>query len=363
MHGGTLSLFLGLLVWAGMVFSLPVLHQLKQPAEVLLVLPQYMKWIAPSMALMMPIMVMKSFAEALNRPWGVFSIQLAGVFLNIGLNALLIFGMYGFPAMGLAGAGLATFLSRLITLLGMGLYLNWAFIEAKLGKFLLQGKEFKALTKLASPITAQMLMEFGAFGVTAIMIGQLGSLPMAAHQIALTCATTTYMIPMGLSQAVGIRVGHSIGANAIEKCKHIVIGAQGLTILVMGAFALIYLNMGNAIARAFTPDPALIALTVSLLSIIGIFQMFDGIQVVSVGALRAMKDVKIPTLLSFIGYWIFAFPFGVWLGFGVQKGVTGFWLGLAIGLAFAATFMSLRLFWLFNKGNPASLPPEDPLSY
>jgi MATE family multidrug resistance protein len=157
------------------------------------------------------------------------------------------------------------------------------------------------------------------------------------------------MIPMGLSNAVGIRVGHALGAGALGRCRQIIIGAQGLTLLIMGTFAVIYLSAGKAIASAFTPEPELMALSVSLLSIAGVFQLFDGIQVVSVGALRAMKDIKVPTLLSFIGYWLLAFPLGVWLGFGLNRGVTGFWIGLATGLGIAAASMTLRVIYLLQN--------------
>lgn len=348
-HGCSYSLVLGLMVWLGMTYSMPLLNHLKQPEEVLTLLPAYLNWIAPSMALMMPIMVLKSYAEAVNRPWGMFTIQFAGVLLNIILNALLIFGQLGFPAMGLAGAGLATFLSRLITLALMAIYLSRSFPDAQVSGTRLSWTAYKSLFRLATPITAQMLMEFGAFAGSAILIGHLGSLPMAAHQIALTCATTTYMIPMGLSNAVGIRVGHAIGSNALERCRHIVIGAQGLTVIVMGTFALIYLKLGEPIARAFTSEPELITLSVLLLSITGIFQLFDGIQVVSIGALRAMKDVKVPTLLSFVGYWLIAFPLGTWLGLVRKQGASGFWIGLAVGLGIGACAMTFRLSRLLRK--------------
>jgi MATE family multidrug resistance protein len=112
---------------------------------------------------------------------------------------------------------------------------------------------------------------------------------------------------------------------------------------MMGAFAAVYLGAGKLIARGFTAEPDLIALTVSLLSIAGMFQLFDGIQVVSVGALRALKDVRIPTLLSLIGYWFLSFPLGVFLGFGLERGVTGFWTGLGIGLGLSAVTMTTRL--------------------
>ncbi len=349
LHGIILSLILGGLVWLGMQSSMPALYLLKQPTEVLAIFPQYLKWIAPSMAFMMPIMIFKSYAEAQNRPWGVFWVQIAGVALNIGLNALLIFGHWGFPRMELEGAGLATFIARILTLLALGNFLFRTTPTLTLKGLSFDRRECKSLLRLATPISAQMLMEFGAFSASAILIGQLGSLPLAAHQIALTCATTTYMIPMGLSNAVSIRVGHALGAQAIDRARHIVAGAQGLTLLIMGTFAILYLSMGTMIARAFNPDPELIALAVSLLSIVGIFQLFDGIQVVSVGALRAMKDVKIPTLLCFVGYWLISFPFGVWMGFGLQWGVRGFWTGLATGLTIAATSMSLRLIWLLRR--------------
>ncbi|MDF3127812.1 MATE family efflux transporter [Kiritimatiellaeota bacterium B1221] len=354
-HGIFLSLLLGGLVWMGMQNSMPLLIRLKQPAEVLAIFPQYLKWIAPSMAFMMPIMIFKSYAEAQNRPWGVFWIQLAGVALNIGLNALLIFGYGGFPRMELEGAGMATLIARIFTLFALGIYIFRTTPQLSLKGRGIHRAECKSLLLLASPIAAQMLMEFGSFSASALLIGQLGSLPLAAHQIALTCATTTYMIPMGLANAVSIRVGHALGANAIDRARHIVAGAQGLTLLIMGIFAILYLNIGGKIAGAFNSDPELIALAAALLSIVGIFQLFDGIQVVSVGALRAMKDTKIPTLLCFIGYWLVSFPFGLWMGFKLQWGVKGFWMGLATGLTIAATSMSLRLIWLLRKRNEPSL--------
>ncbi|MGA0333165.1 MAG: MATE family efflux transporter [Kiritimatiellia bacterium] len=347
-HGLTLSAILGTGVWIAMIFSTPWLQRIQQPPEVLAVLPDYLQWIAPSMALMMPVIVIKSFAEAQNRPWGVFWIQIGGVLLNIALNAVLIFGMYGVPALGLTGAGIATFIARLLTLGGLGFFVfRPRFLPPDPVRLRLA--EYWDLLRLAAPITTQMLMEFGAFAVSALLIGQLGSLPMAAHQIALTCATASYMIPMGLSSAVGIRVGHAMGAGARERCRQILWGAQGTTVLIMGSFAALYLGAGRWTAAAFTPEPELITLAATLLSIAGVFQLFDGIQVVSVGALRAMKDVKVPTLLSMLGYWGVAFPFGVWLGFGLERGVTGFWTGLATGLGIAAFSMSLRLIWLLRK--------------
>jgi MATE family multidrug resistance protein len=293
---------------------------------------------------MLPGMVIKSFTEARHHPWPVFWLQIAGVGINIVLNYLWIFGHGGFPAMGLAGAGMATFVARLFTLIGCGLYLfrsrKWSTERPRFAPF--HRHEFLALLSLAAPITAQMLMEFGAFAFGALMIGRIGSLPLAAHQIALTCAATSYMIPLGISTAAGIRIGHVLGAGAQLRARRIYWSGQCVTVLIMGGFGLWFYFGGTAIARAFTPDPELIGLTARLLVIAGMFQLFDGTQVMSVGALRAMRDVKIPTLFSLAGYWGIAVPLGLFLGFGRGWGVLGFWTGLATGLGLAALTLTLR---------------------
>jgi MATE family multidrug resistance protein len=346
-HGLVLSIGLGLLSFGALALGQPLLPYLQQPPEMIAILPGYFLWVAASMTFMIPVMVMKSFAEAKNHPWRVFIIQLAGVLLNILLNYWLIFGKAGFPAMGLTGAGLATFIARLATLFAIAIYLLFSktLAPARPARWFakLDRKELRDLTRLATPITSQMVMEFGVFSISAVLIGRLGSLPMAAHQIAMTCAATTYMLPMGLSQAVGIRIGHVIGAGQPERCRKITLGAQGMTLLTMGTFAFVYLRFGKEIASLFKPEPDLLVLTVSLLSIAGFFQLFDGIQVVSVGTLRALKDVKVPTLLSFVGYWMIAFPLGIYLGYSRHLGVTGFWAGLGIGLGISACSMSIRL--------------------
>jgi len=352
-HGFQIALVLGALVWLFLVATAPYLHVLRQPEEVLAVLPGYLHWVSASMAFMIPVMVMKSFAEAKDHPWPVFLIQFAGVLMNIAMNAILIFGLAGFPEMGLTGAGLATFLARAITLIWMFIYLRRSKTLAKSrpASWLEPPRKRTLFTmaRLAAPISFQMLMEYGAFATSAILIGTLGSLPLAAHQIALTCAATTYMIPMGLGGAVGIRVGHCLGAGEVHRTKRLILGAQAMTVLIMGTFAVGYLTQGALIANAFTAEEELITLSVSLLSIAGLFQLFDGVQVVSVGALRAAKDIVVPTLLSMVGYWGLAFPLGVALGFGTDMGVRGFWTGLGIGLGLSAVSQTTRLIMIMRR--------------
>ncbi len=357
-HGLVLAASLGLLIWALLIFLQPAFHLLGQPAEVMQLLPPYLKWVAPSLAFMIPIMVLKSFSESKNHPWPVFWIQIAGVALNIGLNALLIFGNLGFPELGLAGAGLATCLSRILTLLAMWFYLraSHTLAEARPTRWLapLSRKELLRLFSLALPISAQMLMEFGAFTVSALFIGRLGPLAMAAHQIAITCAATTYMIPLGLSGALGIRVGHLMGAGDSERCRRVCLGTQLMTLGIMGSFALLYLSRGTWIAGIFTEDPELIALSSSLFLIAGLFQIFDGLQVVSMGALRALKDVIVPSILSLIGYWVISFPLGLHLCFQRGWGVRGFWTSLGLGLFLSSCSLGLRLWKILWRSSKSS---------
>lgn len=176
-HGVAWSLMIGGAACLAMILGQPLMHRLGQPPEVMQVLPGYLKWVAGSLVFMMPVMMMKSFAESKNHPWPVFWIQLAGVVLNIGLNAVLIFGLAGFPALGITGAGLATFCARLATLIAMAVYLRGSSTLAESipsrWRQRLSIPELRQLIQLSVPITAQLLMEFGAFAACALMIGRV----------------------------------------------------------------------------------------------------------------------------------------------------------------------------------------------
>lgn len=346
-HGFWISLMFGLVMMGILFGSVPMLPWLRQPAEVLLLLPVYLRWVAASAVFMLPSLVFKSFAEARHHPWPVFWVMISGVLLNIGLNRLLIFGWGPFPMLGLTGAGIATFLARGATLFALWVYLHRsrtlaAHLPEPWWKPLETG-ECKALLKIAAPITGQMLLEFGAFAGSALLIGLFGVHPLAAHQIAITCAATTYMLPLGLSMAVTIRVSHAMGRNDPAAARRIARSAQAFGLLMMGVFAAMYLLGRSFIAAAFTSDPALRALAADLLVITGIFQLFDGQQVISMGGLRGLKDVNVPALAVLSCYWGFALPLGAWLGFVRGMEARGLWIGLATGLALSSIALSLRL--------------------
>jgi MATE family multidrug resistance protein len=342
-----IALLLGSVLAGLVAASVPYLGYLKQPPEVLAIVPPYLYWVGASFLAMVPTMVIKSFAEAQTQPWVAFWIQLAGVGLNVVLNAILIFGYLGAPALGLTGAGIATFIARVLTLVGLWLYLNRSRrLAPSVPKRWLQWPAFAecvSLAKIASPVSGQMLIEIGAFAMGAFLIGRLGAVPLAAHQIAVTCATTTFMLPLGLAMAVTIRVGHAASAGSLRRCRSIVIGAQVIGFGIMATCALSYVTLGEWIGAAFTIDAEVVALTGSLLTIVAIFQIFDGVQVISSAGLRGLRDVNVPTVFLFVCFWLLAIPLGGFLGLAKGFGAAGVWIGLAAGLGLASVLLSLRL--------------------
>jgi MATE family multidrug resistance protein len=348
-----LSLLLGAALALLVAASVPFLDYLKQPAEVTALVPPYLYWVGASFLAMVPTMVIKGFAEAQDQPWVAFWIQLAGVGLNVVLNFILIFGYLGVPALGLTGAGIATFLARVATVAGLWWYLKRSRrLAPSIPKRWLQrpaAAECRSLIKIATPISAQMLIEIGAFTMCAFLIGRFGTVPLAAHQIAVTCAATTFMLPLGLAMAVTIRVGHAASAGDGLCCRSIVLGAQVLGLGMMTICALSYIFLGEYIGAAFSPDPAVIALTGSILMVVAILQVFDGVQVISSSGLRGLRDVNIPTGILFVCFWLIAIPFGGVLGFAGGFEAVGVWSGLAVGLALASVALSLRLKRLLGR--------------
>ncbi|TVP81804.1 MAG: MATE family efflux transporter [Puniceicoccaceae bacterium] len=346
-NGLLASVLIGLVLSCLLLAAIPLLGLLRQPPEVVAMTPPYLLWIALSLIPIVPAMTIKSFAESRNHPWAVFWILLSSVALNVILNYALIFGNLGAPALGLVGAGLATFIARALSLAALLLYLNRskAMSPGRPQRWLkrLDRGECLETTRMAVPIAGQLLMEIGAFTVAALLIGQFGPVALASHQIVLSCASFTFMLPLGLSMAVTIRVGHSLGRGDAHQCRDLLAGAHLTTLLMMGSCALAYILAGDRIAAAFSADPEVIALTSAIFIVVAFFQIFDGIQIISMGALRALKDVNVPTVIIFACFWMVGIPLGALLGFPYDFGAQGLWMGLASGLVLAALTLSIRL--------------------
>ena len=339
-HGAVLSLGAGIISTLLMIALGMQLHRFGQPAEVLAAVNPYFQLIAVSLVPTLMFQVQRQFAEALERPMVPMVFMLIGVLLNIFLNWVLIYGNLGAPAMGLTGAGWATLISRTV---GMVVIFYWVsrardFRAAWPAKWFRRYSwpRFRELLQLGVPIAMSMTFEGGAFGAAAIMMGWLGSTPLAAHQIAISCAAFTFMIPLGLSMAVSIRVGRAVGGGRLDAVRPIGFSAQIISAVIMGAFALLFVFAGEQLARGFVDERDVVLLAAEFLVVAGIFQLADGAQVVGAASLRGLKDVKLPTILTALAYWGFALPLGYWLGLHTDMGAPGIWVGLAGGLIFAA---------------------------
>lgn len=290
------------------------------------------------------IAVFRNFLDSQSRPWPAFWIMMGGVLLNILLNWVLIYGKMGAPAMGLTGAGWATLVSRIATAAGLAWYV-WCGPAGPGHPFNFDRSfllEHVALLRLGVPAGLTLLSEVGAFTVAAILIGKLGAVPLAAHQIAITCASTTFMFPLGVAMASTVRIAQASGAGRNELLRPIAAGSWALGTGFMAAFAAILLLANNLIAAAFIKDGAVIAIAASLLVVAGIFQLVDGVQVVGSGLLRGLRDTTGPMVITVAAYWVVALPLGTWLAFNSGLGAQGMWVGLALGLAVAAALLVRR---------------------
>ncbi len=317
-----------------------ILPWMGQPADVVEAAGPYLWWVAPSIIPLFFGLAEKQFCEALDRPWIPTFIMLGGVVLNIALNALLIQGRLGFPAMGLQGAGVATLISRCVVALVLW---GWMIKAPSMAQWMrgetlakIQRPIFMALLQLGTPVAFQHLLEMGVFALGAFMMGWIHADALAAHQIAFTCASTTFMFSLSLGMAASIRVGQALGAGEVHRVRRIGFLAMGHTVLIMSAFAIVLWMQGPTLAGWFVDSVKVTTLAVQLLTVAAAFQVFDGLQVVAICILRGMQDVRIPATLAILAYWLVTAPLGYVLAFVAGMGAMGIWIGFASGLAVAA---------------------------
>lgn len=344
-NGIYLSFVLGLFCFALALLAYPLLGHLGQPADVVEYSRTFYLIIMGSLIPCLMSLMLKNHADALDRPWPAFSIFLGGVGLNVLLNQLLIFGGFGIPAMGLVGAGIATFISRTAIVIAM---LAWFMSATSLRDFVPHHwfkkpdiSECIAQLKLGLPAGLQTLAEVSAFSIAGLLIGHFGAEALASHQIALTTSGMSFMIPLGLSMALTVRIGES--SRQPERQKRIAILGWSLTLAFSCASAALFIFGGKMVAGWYIDHPSIIQLSVGLLFVSGIFQIVDGLQVASTGMLRGLHDTHTPALIGILAYWVIGIPGGYLLAHHTSLGPKGIWWGLAAGLGTAALLMTIRL--------------------
>jgi MATE family multidrug resistance protein len=276
--------------------------------------------------------------------------------LNILLNWLLIYGNWGFPRLELIGAGWATLITRTIMFLVLGLIiLKHAtfrkYIAVSSSQWKLRKKTLKELLHIGVPSSLQIGMEAGAFAVSGIIIGTIGAVAQAAHQIALSCASFTFMVSMGLAQAGSIRVSNAFGRSDWPKIA--TIGKSTLVVaLLYGCFcAIAFAVFRHQLPTLFNDNAEVLKMAGFLLLFAALFQISDSTQAIGAGLLRGIKDVKFPTLLIAVAYWVIGLPLGYVLGFTFNMGASGIWLGLITGLTLASVFLISRFLKMSKKNN------------
>ena len=329
--------------WA-LSWLLPYLGQ--APAVVALITP----WVRVISLSLLPLMLFQGFreyAEGLGLTRQAMWLSIIANVVNGLLCYALAFGKWGAPNLGLLGAAWAALLARCLMAALMAAYVlrarrlapHRAAVEHWLRPPL---PELRRLLALGTPIGVQMMLEIGAFGFSALMIGWLGTTPQAAHQVAIQVAALTYMAASGIGAAATIRVGRLRGAGELAAARQAGFAAYWLTFGFMGSMALVLIGTRHAVPLLFDQPPAVAAAASTLLLIAALFQVSDGLQVVGLGALRGLEDVKVPSVVALLAYWAVALPLGYVLGFGLKLGAPGVWLGLLLGLSIVAGVLLYR---------------------
>jgi multidrug resistance protein, MATE family len=352
-HGLWINLVTSLLL-IGVILGLSQgLHFLNQPEEVVIQAVPYLFIITASLLPMMVFQTFKQMAEGLSQTKQAMYITVFANLVNVFLNWVFIWGKFGFPAMGLNGAGLATLISRFLMMLMMGGYILRSNRYKKYHLKLLNPSAslvmIGRILKIGIPTGFQFIFEVSAFGAAAIMMGWIGVNALAGHQIALNLASISYMLATGLATAGMIRVSNQIGKGNLKAMREAGMVVFGLVTGFMFICGFVFYVFRFSLPTLYIGDPDVISLSASLLIIAGLFQISDGIQVVALGVLRGMEDVKIPTIVTLVAYWVLGLPLGYLLAFEYGFAEKGIWYGLLIGLSITAVLLLYRFHALSKR--------------
>ena len=361
-HGLVLSTILSVLLFCLILLFKPLLYKMDQPEEVVELAIPYLDIVALSLIPLIIFQALKQFSDGLsNTKYPMYATIVANI-INIVLNYLLIFGSFGFPKLGIVGAGIGTLFSRIIMV-----YFLWIiFRNRSKFKAYITNFDFRKIEKqislklfnLGFPSALQMFFEVGIFTAAIWLSGVLGKNPQAANQIALNLSSMTFMVGIGLSVAAMVRVGNQKGLKDFISLRRIAFSIFFLTFLIEIVFASFFLIFREWLPTLYLDQNTLVNLNDNkeviiiaskLLLIAAFFQIFDGLQVTILGALRGLQDVKIPALITFISYWIVGFPICYYLCLYTKLESIGIWIGLFTGLFVASILLYLRFNYLSKK--------------
>jgi len=349
-HGVIMCTLNGILLFFLLLLAKPILYALNQPPEVVALAIPYMEIVAFSLIPLMTFQAFKQFADGLSQTKYAMYATLVSNIVNIIFNYLLIYGFWIFPRLELEGAAIGTLISRFFML-----WFLWLILKRKT-KFAqyfttfkrdhLNKNVFKRLFALGFPTALQMFFEVAIFTATIFLAGILGTNPQAANQIALNLSSMTFMIAVGLGVTATIRVGNQKGMHNYKELRRIALSTFLLIFIIQSIFALMFILTKDILPTFYLDNVEVIVLASQLLIVSAIFQLSDGIQVVVLGALRGLQDVKVPTIICFIAYWIIGFPISYYFGKAEQLGSMGIWLGLLAGLTASAIMLYIRFNYL-----------------
>jgi len=352
-HGIILSIVLGIAMVIMLFLLKPILYHLDQPEEVVILAIPYYEIVALSMLPLMIFQGFKQFADGLSETkYSMYATIITNV-VNVFLNFMLIYGLWIFPRLELVGAALGTLISRIVMVIFLFLVLKhkqkFAVYMNRLKFSELKSSIFIKITKLGLPTALQMLFEVGLFSASVLLAGTFGAFPQAANQIALKMSSTTFMIAVGIGAAATIRVGNQKGLGNYLELRRIAFSNFFLILIVMSIFTVGFIMLKDILPWMFTDNLEVIGIASSLLIVAAIFQLSDGVQAVILGALRGLQDVNVPSVLTFIAYWIIGFPVCIYLGKILDLGTIGIWIGLLTALTSSAIMLFLRFNYLSKK--------------
>lgn len=328
-----------------LLFGEEVLGFLRQPPEVIPLAASFARACIPGILPLYAFIVLRLTLQARHRVGPVVVAIVAANVVNVALNYLLVFGHLGAPRLGPVGSAWANSVSRWIMFLVL-LRTTWPELRPYLRPVLPEAFAMRPLLRmlgLGIPIAVQYELEINAFAVVAVMMGWIGATQMAAHQVSINLAALTFMVPLGVSAAAAVNVGRAVGRGDAAETRRAAGAALVIGVGFMAVSGLTMLAVPRLLARIYTAEPEVLAVAAALIPLAGLFQVFDGTQVVAVGILRGTGDTRAPMVINVLGFWLLGVPVSWYLGVHLARGPVGLWSGFVVGLAAVAVFLLLRV--------------------